>query len=72
MNNLAWTYRNQGRAKEAVELQEVVLEKRRIMLGQDDPATLKVMDTLALSYRDLSRTGDALNLQNAVLEARKR
>jgi len=43
MNNLAATYRDQGRRAEAAALQEEVLEKRRRILGVEHPDTLRSM-----------------------------
>jgi hypothetical protein len=40
MANLAATYRNQGRWKEAEELQVEVMKKRKQVLGDDHPHTL--------------------------------
>ena len=72
MNNLAVTYRAQGRTGEAARLQEEVLEKRRRILGDDHPDTLTTMNNLASTYRDQGRTGEAARLQEEVLEKRRR
>ena len=37
MNNLAWTYREQGKTVEAAALQEEVLKKRKRILGYKHP-----------------------------------
>ena len=43
MENLASTYRNQGRWKEAEMLEVVVMEKTKQVLGDDHPDTLTHM-----------------------------
>jgi len=40
MDNLALTYRNQGRWKEAEELQMQVLQTRKRLLGEEHPDSL--------------------------------
>ena len=47
MANLASTYRNQGRWKEAEELDVQVIETRKRVLGQAHPDTLTSMNNLA-------------------------
>jgi tetratricopeptide repeat protein len=49
MNNLAFTYWNQGRWAEAEKLQVQVMEARKTVLGPEHPST---MNYLALTYRD--------------------
>jgi hypothetical protein len=53
--NLAWTYRNQGRWKEAETLQVQVMETRKTKLGADHPSTLSIMANLASTYRSQGR-----------------
>jgi len=49
MANLAATYRNQGRWKDAEVLQVVVTEKRKQLLGEDHPPdTLTSLEILQL------------------------
>jgi hypothetical protein len=48
MGNLASTYRNQGRWKEAEELEVQVMETRKRVLGQEHPDTLTSMGNLAV------------------------
>ena len=43
MANLASTYRNQGRWKEAEELEVQVMETRKRVLGEEHPSTLTSM-----------------------------
>jgi tetratricopeptide (TPR) repeat protein len=72
MTNLASTYREQGRWKEAEELQVSVMEARKRVLGEEHPDTLTSMANLASTYRDQGRWKEAEELQVSVLEARKR
>jgi hypothetical protein len=50
MGNLAPTYRNQGRRKEAEELKVQIMETSLRVLGQEHPFTLTSMGNLALTY----------------------
>lgn len=52
MANLASTYRNQGRWKEAEVLEVQVLEIRKGVLGPEHPHTLISMSNLASTYRN--------------------
>ena len=72
MNNLALTYSDQGRTGEAAALQEEVLQKRRRILGEEHPDTLRSMNNLALTYSDQGRTGEAAALQEEVLQKQRR
>jgi hypothetical protein len=47
IDNLASTYRNQGRWKEAEELEVQVMETSSRVLGEEHPSTLTSMDNLA-------------------------
>ncbi|KAJ7854655.1 hypothetical protein B0H13DRAFT_2081005 [Mycena leptocephala] len=71
MHILASTYSNQGRWKEAEELQSVVLEKRRNALGEDHPDTLIAMHILASTYHAQGRWKQAEELEFAVLKTRR-
>jgi tetratricopeptide (TPR) repeat protein len=51
MNNLALTYRDQGRTRTAEALQEEVLENQKRILGAEHPDTLASMSNLASIYR---------------------
>jgi hypothetical protein len=55
MNNLALTYENQGRWKEAEELGMHVIETKKRVLGIEHPDTLASMSNLALTYSDQGR-----------------
>jgi tetratricopeptide (TPR) repeat protein len=70
MNNLAVTYRAQGKTAEAAELHEEVLQKRRRILGDDHPDTLTTMDNLAATYQAQGKTAEAAELHEEVLQKR--
>jgi tetratricopeptide (TPR) repeat protein len=72
MNNLASTYTNQGRSKEAEELEVQVMETRKRVLGQEHPSTLTSMANLASTYRNQGRSKEAEELEVQVMETRKR
>ena len=50
IGNLASTYRNQGRWKEAEELEVQVMETRKRVLGEKHPDTLTSMGNLASTF----------------------
>jgi hypothetical protein len=52
MGNLASTYGNQGRRKEAEELKVQVMKTRKKVLGEEHPNTLTTMNNLASTYSD--------------------
>ncbi|RJE18902.1 Phosphorylase superfamily [Aspergillus sclerotialis] len=67
MANLASTYRNQGRWKEAEELDVQVMETRKKVLGAEHPSTLTSMANLAFTWKMQGRGAEALDLlQNCV------
>src|SRR5204863_5431303 len=68
MANLASTYRNQGRLKEAEELEVQVMETRKRVLGAEHPATLTSMANLASTYRNQGRWKEAKELEVQVME----
>ncbi|KAL9561423.1 hypothetical protein ACKAV7_014778 [Fusarium commune] len=72
MANLASTYWNQRRWKEAEELQVAVLETSKRTLGEEHPNTLTSMANLASTYWNQRRWKEAEELQVAVLETSKR
>jgi tetratricopeptide (TPR) repeat protein len=72
MNNLASTYRNLGRSKEAEELLVQVMETLKRVLGQEHPSTLTSMNNLALTYTNQGRSKEAEELVMQVMETRKR
>ncbi|KAI6544140.1 hypothetical protein MCOR05_002643 [Pyricularia oryzae] len=59
MANLASTYRNQGRWKEAEQLEVEVMETSKEKLGLDHPDTLTSMADLASTYRSQGRWDEA-------------
>ena len=63
MNNLATTYGNQGRYKEAESLFLQVMEKRRSLLGEEHPDTLTSMNNLATTYGNQGRCKEAESLE---------
>jgi hypothetical protein len=48
----------------------VVLEKRKQVLGEENPETLDAMNNLALIYTDLGRLKEAEDYQLLILEKR--
>ena len=54
MANLAATYKDQGKWKEAEALEEVVMEKTKHALREEHPDTLTIMTNLAATYRHQS------------------
>jgi hypothetical protein len=67
MANLATTYLNQGRWKEAEELFVKVIEISRTVLGPEHPDTLMSMNNLAVTYSDQTRWAEAEVLQKVVV-----
>jgi hypothetical protein len=51
MNNLAWTYGEQGRTAETAELQKQVLNQSQTIPGEDHPDTFRAMNNLAFDVR---------------------
>ncbi|RFU24235.1 hypothetical protein B7463_g12105, partial [Scytalidium lignicola] len=72
MANLALTYSNQGRWKEAEELQVQVIEMTKKMLGEEHPNTLASIANLAFTYSNQGRQKEAEDLEEQVMEMRKR
>ncbi|KAH8675241.1 hypothetical protein BX600DRAFT_431834 [Xylariales sp. PMI_506] len=71
MDNLALTYRKQGRFEEAEQLNVQVLETRKTKFGVDHPDTLTSMNNLASTYRKQGRFEEAEQLNVQVLETSK-
>ena len=63
MANLALTYGNQGRWKEAEELEVQVMETCKRVLGTEHPHTLISMNNLASTYRSQGRWKEAEELE---------
>jgi len=72
MANLASTYRNQGRWKEAEELEVQVMETRKRVLGAEHPSTLTSMNNLAFTWRGHGRDADAFKLMEECVTVRSR
>jgi hypothetical protein len=53
MGNLANTYSHLGEYQKAEELNVVVLEKQKQVLGENHPDTLRTMGNLASTYSHL-------------------
>ena len=68
MNNLASTYRNQGRWKEAEELDVQIMETRKRVLGQEHPDTLTSMSNLARVLSGQGKYEAAEEMQRRALE----
>ena len=62
MANLASTYQNQRRWKEAEDLQLQVIDTRKGILGLEHPSTLTSMVNLAFTLRSLSKNEIALEM----------
>ncbi|KAA8643699.1 uncharacterized protein ATNIH1004_010473 [Aspergillus tanneri] len=71
MANLASTYMNQGRWKEAEELGVQVMELRKQVLGPEHPHTLTSMAILASTYTNQGRWKEAEELEVQVIKLRK-
>ena len=63
MANLASTYSNQRRWKEAEELKVQVMKMRKRVLGEEHPSTLTSMASLASTYRNQGRWKEAEELE---------
>ncbi|KAM4066732.1 tetratricopeptide repeat domain-containing protein [Hirsutella rhossiliensis] len=72
MANLAVTYGDQGRWKEAEPLEVQVMEMSKRVLGEEHPDTLSSMANLAATYRDQGRWKEAEPLEVQVMEMSKR
>jgi hypothetical protein len=67
MANLASTYRNQDRWKEAEELFVQVMETRKRVLGAQHPDTLSSMTNLACTLKDQHHADEAIELITSCL-----
>ena len=68
MANLASTYQNQGKWKEAEALQVVVMEKSKQLLGDEHPDTLRSIGNHARTYQNQGRLADAEILNTLMME----
>ena len=69
---LGVSYRQQGRWKEAEELELRVMEVMRRVLGEEHPDTLTSMSNLATTYHEQGRWKEAQELALQVLEKRNK
>ncbi len=67
MNNLASTYRSQGRWDEAEKLEMDVMNVRKTKFGSDHPDTLTSMYNLASTYMKQERWDEAEKLNMNVM-----
>ena len=72
MANLASTFWNQGRWKEAEELEVQVMETRKRVLGLEHPSTLTSMANLASTFWNQGRWKEAEELNVQVMETSSR
>ena len=72
MANLASTYRNQGRWKEAEELEVQVMETSLRVLGAEHPSTLTRMNNLAFTWERQGRDTEALKLMEECVQLQTR
>ncbi|KAH6889961.1 hypothetical protein B0T10DRAFT_403680, partial [Thelonectria olida] len=72
LRNLASTYWNQGRWKEAEELGVRVMEISLMVLGEEHPSTLTSMNNQAFTWKDEGCSRDALALMQRCVNARDR
>lgn len=72
MNSLTIAYRRIGKYEKALELRKKVCEKRRKILGENHPDTLKSLSNLAISYNDIGNYAKALELSKEVYERQKK
>ncbi|KAJ7448717.1 hypothetical protein FB451DRAFT_1375247 [Mycena latifolia] len=68
--HLAIMYAYSGVFHQAVELDKVVLSKRRELLGEDHPDTLRSMANLAVRYSQMGQFHEAAELERVVLSKR--
>jgi len=69
--NIALVYTEQGQWKEAEELEVLVMEKKKHLLGEEHPHTLTSMANLAATYRNQGKWKEAEALEVLVMEKRK-
>ena len=72
MDNLAITFRGQGRLNEAEQLHVQVIDMLKKLLGAEHPAILASMSNLAKIYSDQGRWNEAEQLQVQVMDMEKK
>ena len=70
--NLASTFWNQGRWKEAEELDVQVMETRKRVLGEEHPDTLTSMNNLAFTWKAQGRGAGAFKLMEECVQLQTR
>ena len=71
MNNLAFTYLEQGRYGEAEKLFVQVMETRMTVLGPEHPDTLTSMNDLGITFRSQGQWAETEKLFVQVIETRR-
>ena len=72
MNNLAMAYRDLGRHKEALKMQEETLAFQQLVFPESHPDIAISTHNLAASYGDLGRHAEALKLKEETLAFEQR
>ena len=67
--NLALTYCNQGQLKEAEELDVLIMEPRKWVLGKEHPDFLASMNNLVSTYQNQGRWEEAKSSSMSTLHA---
>lgn len=70
MNSLASTFRGQAKVEEAETMFTAVLEKMKMILGDERPDTLLTVNNLASTLRDKGKVKEAGAILTEVLEKR--
>jgi tetratricopeptide (TPR) repeat protein len=71
MSYLALAYSKQGKLTEALKMNEEVLERWKVVLGEDHPNTLTGMSNLAFTYSNQGKLTEAIKMNEEVLAKRK-
>ena len=71
MHTFGTVYYNEGRWKEAEQLEVQVMKNRKTVLGEEHPSTLASMANLASTYSNQEQWKEAEELQVYVIEIRK-
>jgi hypothetical protein len=71
MSNLANTYDHQGQHSTAEVLLKQCFEKKKVVLGENHPDTLRTMNNLADNYDSQGKHSDAEVLYKQCLDKRK-
>lgn len=72
MDNLAATYNDQGKWTKAEEMEVLVMETSKRVLGPEHPDTLMSVDNLASMYHNQGRWTKAEEMEVQAMETRKR